>query len=342
MTSNTTNILPFDERFSIFDDENRAGLAAMVVENGVTIFKKGYGLRHLGTKEKIDCDTNFRMASVSKQFTAMCVAILEEQKKLSVDDDIGQYLSDLPEYMSAIKIRHLVHHLSGLPKYSNTFWSTDKSKPLLSNQDVFDFYKKQKKLKFKPGKKYEYSNGGYSLLALVIENVANESYPNFMDRHIFKPANMKNSAVITYPSTIKNQAVSYSDWPFFKDIDFNTGNAIHGEEGVYTSLTDMQGWINAIETNRLVSAAMTKKIFSATQNNKGKKVKYGYGWGFEKIYKHKTILHSGSWVGFNTIIVNVPKRKLWFVAFSNSHAISSSNAMIQMFRYYLDIPPEKF
>jgi len=319
MVTGNTGTPTYDALFTRFDEQNRTGLAVLAIENGVTLFKKGYGLRNLETKAKIDCDTNFRMASVSKQFTAMCVAILEERSKLSIDDGIDQYLADVPDYMKGITIRHLVHHLSGLPDYSHKLCSVDKSKPLITNHDIYDYYKnrKRQKLDSEPGKKYDYSNGGYSLLALVIESAAKVPFPEFMQRAIFEPANMPNSAIITYPSTIKNQAVSYSDWPYFNDIDYNTGNALWGEDGVYTSINDMQGWIHALETHQLVSPEMSKKIFSPTRSNSGKKVEYGYGWGFEKLYKHKVILHGGCWVGFNTIIATVPKRKLWLVAFSN-------------------------
>jgi len=337
MTGENRDSPPFDKKFARYNEAKRAGLAVMAIENGKTRFKKGYGLRNLESEELVDSETNFRMASVSKQFTAMAVAILEDRLQINCEDSIARYLTDIPDYMTSIKVKHLVHHLSGLPEYADALWSSDKTKPLISNQDVFDYYKTRKKLKFKPGDKHEYSNGGYSLLALIIENAAGEFYPDFMWKNIFKPANMNNTSIITYPSTIRNQAISYSDWPFFEDIDYNTGNALHGEDGVYTSLSDMECWIRALDTHLLTSEDMAQKIFSTTHKNNGKKVKYGYGWGFEKIYKHKTILHSGSWVGFNTIIVNVPVKALWLVAFSNSTAISSSSAMIEMYKHYLHI-----
>jgi len=336
------DILPFEKKFAQYNDVECPGLAVMVIECGVTKFKKGYGLSNLETKSKIDCDTNFRMASVSKQFTEMCIAILEEKKQLSRDDYISQYFSDLPQYMSKIKISHLIHHLSSLPDYSGEFWSSNKNKPLISNHDVYDFYKKNKKLDFKVGERFEYSNGGYSLLPLLIENVTDQPLPEFIKNSIFKPADMKNTDIIEYPSNIRNQAISYSEWPFFEDIDFNTGNALQGEDGVYTSLTDMEAWIHAIENNTLISSTMTEKVFSTVQDNSGKEVGYGYGWGFGEMYKHKLIVHNGGWVGFNTIIANVPEKKIWFVAFSNTDAIDANNSAVEMAKYYLNIVPEMF
>ncbi len=229
----------------------------MVIQDGVTKFKKGYGLRNLETNENIDCDTNFSMASVSKQFTAMAVAILEEQNKIARNDYISQYLPDLPKCMEDIEVWHLVHHLSGLPDYAEALWSSDKSKPFVSNYDVYDYYKKQNKLDFEAGEKHEYSNGGYSLLALVVENAADQLFSEFCAENIFIPARMKKTALIEYPPNISKRAISYSEWPFFEDIDFNTGNTIQGEGAVYTSLNDMELWLNAIDSNSLVSTSTT-------------------------------------------------------------------------------------
>ena len=129
MTLDNPESISFDKKFSRYDEILCPGLAVMVIQDGVTRFKKGYGHSNLATKEKIDCDTNFRMASVSKQFTAMAVAILEERGKIARNDYISQYLPDVPQYMQEIEVWHLIHHLSGLPDYADALWCTDKSKP---------------------------------------------------------------------------------------------------------------------------------------------------------------------------------------------------------------------
>ena len=335
MILDNPEILSFDKRFARYDETDCPGLAVMVIHDGVTKFKKGYGLRNLKTKEKIDCDTNFRMASVSKQFTAMAVAILEERGKIARNDYISQYLPDVPDYMKKIEIWHLVHHLSGLPDYADALWSSDKSKPLLNNHDVYDYYKKQNKLDFEPGEKHEYSNGGYSLLALVVENAAGQSFRDFSTENIFVPAGMECTRIIEYPSNVRNQAISYGEWPFFEDIDFNTGNALQGEDGVYTSLNDMELWLRAIDNFALVSESTTERIFSVVQTNGGDTVKYGYGWEWGRYYSMDMIVHEGSWVGFNTVVAKQPERNIWFVGFSNTGAISSNRAVIAMADHYL-------
>ena len=341
MTTEMLKTLPFDKSFARYDDTHCPGLAVMVIQDGVTQFKKGYGLSNLETKEKVDCDTNFRMASVSKQFTAMAVAILEERGKISRDDPISHYLAETPEYMKGIEVRHLVHHISGLPDYADALWSSNKSKPLISNHDVYGYYKNQEKLDFEVGERHEYSNGGYSLLALVIENAAGQPFQDFSRENIFIPAGMKNTAIIEYPSKIRKQAISYGEWPFFEDIDFNTGNALQGEDGVYTSLNDMEAWIHAIDNNTLVSASTTERIFSKVQTNNGETVEYGYGWGWGKYHSMDMIVHEGSWVGFNTVVAKLPERNTWFVGFSNTDAISSNSAVVAMADHYFGIDLEK-
>ena len=214
-----------------------------------------------------------------------------------------------------------------------------RASPLVSNHDVYEYYKKLNKLDFAAGEKHEYSNGGYSLLALVVENAAEQLFKDFSRENIFVPAGMKNTAIIEYPSNIKSQAVSYGEWPYFEDIDFNTGNALQGEDGVYTSLNDMESWLNAIDNNSLVSESTTKKIFSPVQTKNGESVKYGNGWEWGKYNSMDMILHGGSWVGFNTVVAKSPEKDIWFVGFSNSDAISSNSAILAMADYYLGKEP---
>ncbi len=207
---------------------------------------------------------------------------------------------------------------------------------MVTNSDVYEWYKKQDGLNFAVGEKFEYSNGGYSLLALLITEASGQSLPEFSREHIFIPAGMSETSIIEYPSNVKNQAISYGEWPFFDNVDFNTGNALQGEDGVYTSLNDMERWINAMENNTLVSPSTTWKIFSRVNTNDGRSVDYCYGWEWSEYKTIEFVGHSGSWVGFNTFIVHVPDRKAWFLAFSNTMAISSADAVFRMADYYFD------
>lgn len=329
------NKYPFETRFAKYNSAGSVGLAAMVIKNGETIFKEGYGFGNIETKEPIDANTNFRLASVSKQFTAMCIAILEENGELSANEPIKKYFEDLPNFMDEIKIHHLLHHTSGLPDY-NELCSTNKELPLLKNADIYNFYKSKKNLNFKPGNQFEYCNGGYNLLATLVEKVTKETFSEFITKNIFTPLGMLNTRVVSYPIKIPRFSVSYSGWPFFDDIDFNTGNALIGEDGIYCSLNDTEKWIRAIEYNTLVDKEMMRKVFTSGLTNAGDKVNYGYGWCFDSFYKNEIVFHTGLWCGFNTAIVNFPEENIWIVSYSNSLAISAGYSMEEIARYFLN------
>ncbi len=331
------NKLPFEEKFEEYNLAESVGLAVMVVKDGQTVFKQGYGLRNLETKESVNTDTNFRLCSVSKQFTAMCIAILEERGKISANDFIKKYFTDFPECMSEIKIQHLLNHTSGLPEYHNEFCSIKRGNPYVKNSDIYNYYKNSKSLEFKAGNRFEYSNGGYNLLATLVEKITKKKFSKFIKENIFKPLCMLNTKVVSYPLEIPNRSVSYSEWPFFDDVDFNTCNALIGEDGIYCSINDTEKWIDALERNLLINKETTTKLFAPSFTNDGEKINYGYGWELDKYYEHEMVLHTGSWVGFNTVIANYPKEKIWVVAYSNSHAISSWIAMEEMTKHYLKL-----
>lgn len=320
-----------------YSDAVNPGIALLVIENSKISFESTYGFAYLENKIKIDSKSNFRMASISKQFTGMALAILEESAKLDQNKYITEYLSNLPKYCDQIQVRHLVHHMSGLPDYYVALCSTDKKIPL-THDDVCDFLKSKTSLDFTPGSKFEYSNTGYNLLGKLIENVSGITYKNFIENNIFKKAGMKNSTIISSSeSKIKNKVIGYSEWPMFDLNDYNTGNYLLGEDGVYSSLTDMYNWIMAIENNLLVSQETQNRIFSTVKTNDGSKVNYGYGWFIEDYHGHKMYMHSGSWVGFNTMIVYYPDDKLWFIGLANSNGISSWKTLSPLINTYLGL-----
>ena len=261
--------IPFDIKFEKYNLGKNPGLAVMAVKNGEVVFKKGYGLSNLETEEKITSSTNFRLASVSKQYTAMAIAILEEQGKISSDDFIIQYFTDFPKHMEEIKICHLIYHLSGLPEYHDEFCFTSTDKKFVTNDDIYHFYKNSRQLDFKPGNRFEYSNGGYNLLAMSVERVSGLSFQDFVKQNIFEPANMAKSTVISYPAEIENRAVSYSEWPFFENIDYNSCNALYGDGRIYSSLNDTEGWIKALDNDELISPKMKEKVFTPAITNNG-------------------------------------------------------------------------
>lgn len=326
-----------DKKLSLYNSGNTPGVATMVIVEGKVVFQKGYGQSNLHKKTPITTSSNFRLSSVSKQFTAMAIALLEDQEKINENDAITEYLPNLPKYADKITIRHLIHHISGFPDYLSLCRLDEKS-DILTNTEILNFLRKKGELKFIPGDHYEYNNTNYLLLALLVENVSDLSFPDFMKNFIFKPAGMKHSIVVKHPfPEINNRVFGYTEWPFFDLCDYNSCNFIYGPGGIYTSLEDMAKWVYALENCTFVNRRMMKKIYSGTQTNNGKKVEYGYGWMLDRYNGHRMIYHEGGWMGFRTYVTYFPSHHLWAITLSNCRGIWAWLLNKELADYFLNI-----
>src|SRR5690606_2376030 len=299
--------------------------------------QQGFGLRDLERNEEITPQTNFRMASVSKPFTAMAIAMLEEQGRLHPDMYVNEILEGFPDVGRQIRIRHLIHHTSGLPEYCDELCSDVTHPRVLSNRDVYDYIKTKNSLEFEPGSRFCYNNTGYNLLALVLENVCGLSYPELITSMLLKPAGMEASRVVTSPSqAIPERALGYSDWPFFDLHDDNPGNYLHGDDGIYTSVTDIARWFTALDQYQFVSEATYARMASGAQLDDGEPIHYGYGLVRDILRGQEILGHGGSWMGFNTEIAHLPSLQLWIAVFANSTSISAWRLMLEVAKSHIN------
>lgn len=178
-------------------DQNQFNGVVMIIEKGEVIYQKALGWSNIEKKDTLTIDTSFRLASVSKQFTAMCIMMLYEQGKLNYDDAITQYIPELP--YKNVSIRNLLNHNSGIPDYFGIGWSIQRHFPtgkLIDNNDLIKYFSDKKPgLQFKPGTRASYSNTAYAFLASIVERVSGESFADFLQKNIFKPLDMKNAFV---------------------------------------------------------------------------------------------------------------------------------------------------
>src|SRR5262249_11012920 len=176
---------------------NDPGAAVLVVKNGKVLFERGYGVTDLKSLRKIDAHTNFRLASVTKQFTAMAIMLLVHDGRLHYDDRLTDIFPDFPEYARAITIRHLLNHTSGLQDYEDLMPPPDPNLPVeqiqIQDAGVLDLLKQQKTTKFTPGSKWDYSNSGYVVLGLIVQKVSGKSFPDFLHDRIFAPLGMNKT-----------------------------------------------------------------------------------------------------------------------------------------------------
>lgn len=288
----------------------------LVAEKGQVIYNRSFGLANESSQDKLDENSIFELASVSKQFTAMAIVILKEQGKLNLDDKIAKHLPELSDYGN-VSIRNLLNHTGGLPDYMEIMDSLfDKSK-IATNKDIITIFSKNKpKAEFEPNTKFEYSNTGYALLASIIERISGLTYAEYLDKVIFKPLQMNNTLVYNrrlIPRKINNYAYGYVYSDSLKKYCLPDSlketkiviwlDGIVGDGCVNSTVNDLFKWDRALYTDRLISYSSMKDIFQGAELNDKTKIPYGFGWFIEDNPDFgKITWHSGDWHGYATYI----------------------------------------
>jgi CubicO group peptidase (beta-lactamase class C family) len=312
---------------SLFHHQDRAqpGFALSIEKNAGIIYRNETGLADLTTKAPLDSLSNFRMASVTKQFTAMGILLLEKDGILSLDDPIGRWLPDLPSGVGKkVLIRHLLTHSSGILDYEDLIPATQTSQVL--DKDVFRLLSKHDSTYFPPGSRFRYSNSGFCLLALIIEHASHHTYADFIRERIFVPLHMTSSSIYQPGQPIPHRAMGYARDKSGHIIpsDQSVTSATKGDGGVYTSLSDYSKWIKALQQNRLLRLAdvMRRLRFPITGMTDSY---YAAGW-FESAGYPLFLFHSGSTCGFSNFVIQLPGDGLSIVYFSN---IADNSASFQ-------------
>lgn len=306
----------------------KPGYAVAVFKNEKMISEKTYGYANIKNKIKISTKTNFRLASVSKQFIAVGILLLIQNKKISLEDTLADFFQSSQKSWNEIQIFHLLTHTSGLKDYEKLIPKNTKAQ--LHDEDVLKILKKEKNI-FKPGTKHKYNNGGYCLLRLIIEKISKQDIKTFFEKNIFKPLEM-DSTTINYQGTtlIKNRALGYSlKNNKFKLTDQNTTSATIGDGGIYSSIIDMGKWSKVFYTNKILSKKMRNLMFyEHTVVNKKRKIYYGFGLFLKRENNEIIVFHGGSSIGFQTGICYLPRKRTLSVFLSNKTGERGSSKAI--------------
>lgn len=289
--------------------------ALLVVDHGKIIYKKGFGYADRQSKELFTTDTPCYIGSVSKQFTAMGIMILQEQGKLEYSQSIRTFFPELPEFMQPITILHLLHHTSGLALFGDF--------PDMNEKDVFSILLKQQSLRFSPGEKFEYCNAGYTLLGMLIEKVSGETLNDFLTNHVFNPIGMKNTYVNSAALRNKKRAVGYY---VFGD-EYNYDTFIGGAASVVSTVNDLYLWDRKLYEPTIVSKKTLEKAFTSdkftNQDDMYGKKGYGFGWFVSEKDGKKIIQHDGGFGGFRSYIERQPQQHNTIIFISNvRHSIT--------------------
>ncbi|KPK88461.1 hypothetical protein AMJ80_11040 [bacterium SM23_31] len=335
--------------FAQWDKKDTPGAALGIFNDGRIIYARGYGMANLEYNIPITPQSVFRIASVSKQFTAMCIAILAEQGKLSLDDDIRKYVGEMPAYDTPVSIRHLIHHISGVRDYLTLQGLRGMGGGYFyTPQDVIDLLSHQKELNFKPGDEYLYSNAGYFLLAEIIGRASGLETAEFAEKYIFEPLEMNGTHFHNDRSMIvKNRASGYSA---VREGGYRinmTQLEMIGDGGIYTTIEDFFKWDQNFYNNKLGKGAqdLIDMVLTRGKLNNGEEISYAFGLNVGTDRGLKKISHGGSFVGFRSTYIQYPDQKFSVVIFTNNSispgGIAGKIADLYLAEQFTELPPAR-
>jgi len=285
----------------------------------MVVYRKGFGCAQLEYGIPITPSTVFHVASVSKQFTAMAITMLEAAGKLSADDDIRKYLPELPDFGKTITIRHLLNHTSGLrDQWELLILSGWRMDDVITQSDIMGRLTRQKELNFPPGERYLYCNSGFTLLAEIVSRVSGQPFTDWTRDNIFRPLGMSSTHFhIDHQEVVKDRAYSYEGGPGkgFQQAVLNYANV--GATSLFTTVEDMANWLRNFDDRRVGGAAVMDKMLTKGVLNNGSEIPYARGISIEEYKGLKMIGHSGGDAGFRSDIIYFPGEKFGVAVFSN-------------------------
>ena len=322
-----------DSLFAKFVNAHEPGCAVLVIKDGLPAFRKGYGVTDLRTLWKIRPETNFRLASLTKQFTAMAVMLLVHDGKLHYEDRLTDVFPDFPAYGKAITIRQLLNHTSGLIDYEDIMAKqyagiSDDKIPQIKDAGVLELLKRETTTKSVPGSHWAYSNSGYVVLAMVVEKRSGMKFGNFLRQRIFMPLKMTDTLAYEKGSNeVAHRAYGHTKTAEgWSETDQSSTSATLGDGGVYTSLVDLAKWDAALTAHTLLTAKEMEPALTAAAAANGAPLQqmdgslaplYGFGWFLDPYRGHRRYSHYGETVGFRNAIQRFPDDRLTVIVLSN-------------------------
>lgn len=327
----------------------------LLAEGGEIIYQQSFGYANEETKQKLDENSIFELASVSKQFTAMAIMLLKEKGKLALDDEIAKHIPELGFY-KGVTIRNLLNHTGGLPDYMGIMDSIfDKSK-IATNKDIISIFSEKKPEKlFEPNSKYEYSNTGYALLASIIEKTSGMTYADYLQKNIFDPLKMTRTFVYTRryaPKKVENYAFGYvhsdrSEQYILPDELDETKmviwlDGIVGDGCVNSTVVDLLKWDRALYNEQLISRGAMNEVFKVAVLKDLTSTNYGFGWGVDDSTEFgKVVSHGGGWPGYVTYIERHLTNDKTIIILQNHDNVSIPAKSIRYILYNKPLPKPK-
>lgn len=323
MSANRDTSAQIDALLQAAYQADEPGAAVIAVRDGLTVFRSAYGLANVELRVPLAPDMVFRLASVTKQFTAVAILMLMEQGQLALNDPITRFLPDYPTHGHLITIEQLLNHTSGIRSYTDMaewppLWRKD-----FSVQELIDFFKNQP-MQFAPGKRWAYNNSGYHLLGAIIEQISGDSYEQFIQQRIFEPLGMRQSYYDHPTRIIPKRVAGYQKGPDgYANAEYLSMTQPYAAGALASTVDDLARWDAALTRGGLLQTATLERAWTPGQLADGSSTGYGYGWGIGEWQGRRTMEHSGGIHGFATYALRMPEERLFVAILSNNPAGAS-------------------
>lgn len=316
---------PMDSINQLFDNYkgDQPGAALGIIKDGHLIYSKGFGKARLEGDLDITTSTNFRLASITKQFTAAAILLLKEEGLVDLDWTLTEIFDDFPEYGETITLTHLLNHSSGIKDYEEFVLDTGVNNQI-RDAGVLNIAKEQTDGYSLPGEKYQYSNTAYAILAMVVEKYSEMDFPTFLNERIFNPLEMNNTiAYVRNVNWVPKRAYGYdSIGGKWEERDQSPTSAVLGDGGIYSNVEDLYKWDQSLYTTKLLSQKSLDLLFGYGRLNNGEEYDYGFGWHLKKTPEgEQVVYHTGSTTSFRNVFYRIPSKKLSIIILTNRNHV---------------------
>jgi D-alanyl-D-alanine carboxypeptidase len=304
------------------------GAVILVAKDGKTIFRKAYGLADAARGTPMTADMQFRIGSVTKQFTSTAILMLADEGKIKLDDDITRYLPDYPTRGKRITVENLLTHTSGIASFTDKPSFVEHMSEDMTVAAIIDTYKNDP-LEFEPGSRFKYNNSGYQLLGVIIEKVSGQPYADFLEQRIFKPLGMNDTAYDgkQHGNAIRAAGHRRGASGFAPSAEISMTQPF-AAGALVSTVDDLARWNAAVSAGKLLKPATWQRAFTKATLTDGKRSDYGYGWAISSLRGVPTIEHGGAINGFNAYVLRVPSEHVYVVVLRNTDGGTADPATV--------------
>ena len=296
---------------------NEPGVSILVAKDGKPIYRKAFGMANLELNVPSIPENVYEIGSITKQFTAVAILMLQEQGKLSVDDDITKFIPDYPTQGNTITVHHLLNHTSGIKSYTAMESFINEARTDMTPTELIDVFKNEP-MDFKTGEKFLYNNSGYILLGHIIEVVTGDTYENFIEKNIFEKLGMTSSYYGSNGELIKNRASGYKqDNNGYTNSDYLSMTLPYAAGSLMSTIDDLLKWQNAIRDNKIISSESLEKAINGSKLNSGEDIPYGYGWSKGNVQGSPGYAHGGGIFGYTTNGLYLKDEDFYIIGLTN-------------------------